>query len=109
MSVCLIKYHAMKTYRRVEVHIHVFLTSAIGRNEQFHAPAALPPILSGYEGGWMGSITGLDTVTRKISCTCRESNDSLAIYPVTILQQQYSRVITLLIPKRSNPKQRSGR
>jgi len=33
LSLCLSKYHAMKTYMRVEIQIHSFLTSAPVRGE----------------------------------------------------------------------------
>jgi hypothetical protein len=32
-SPCLIKYHAMKTYMEMEVHLHPFLTSALYEDE----------------------------------------------------------------------------
>jgi hypothetical protein len=42
LSLCLIKHYAMKAYG--DVHIHIFLTSALVEvGGQLHAPAALPP------------------------------------------------------------------
>jgi hypothetical protein len=45
LSLCLIKLHTIKTYRGVEVQLHVFLTSALVGVEWSvsHTPAASPP------------------------------------------------------------------
>jgi hypothetical protein len=43
LSLCLTKHYAMKTYGKMEVHIHLFLSMALGgENGQYHSPAALP-------------------------------------------------------------------
>jgi len=41
---CVIETHAMKRCRKVEVRLHSFLTSALGKvSGKCHAPAASPP------------------------------------------------------------------
>jgi hypothetical protein len=43
LFLCLTNHHAMKTYGRVDVWIHILLTSALTGSGQLHALAALPP------------------------------------------------------------------
>jgi hypothetical protein len=42
---------------------------------QLHAPAVLPPVLTGYEAGWVPEPVWIVWSTEK-NCPCRESNPS---------------------------------
>jgi hypothetical protein len=53
----------MKAYGRMDIWIHIFLTSAL--LGQLHAPAALPrgrATGTHWSGGWVGPRAGLDDV-----------------------------------------------
>jgi hypothetical protein len=59
----------MKAYGRVDVWIHIFLTSAlVGGERQLHAPAALPPGERApgthWMGGWVYPRAGLGEIEK---------------------------------------------
>jgi hypothetical protein len=65
LSLCLTKYHAMKTYWGLEVEVHA-LTSALGGGEwSASRPGRFTPAVSYSDihwiGGWAGPRAGLDT------------------------------------------------
>jgi hypothetical protein len=80
LSLCLTKYHDMKTYKRVEVQLHAFLISALDggkwsatRSDRFTAGERTPG--THWIGGWVGPRAGLEAVEkRKNLSPCRESN-----------------------------------
>jgi len=80
VSLCLTKHRAVKAYGRVEVQLHVFLTSALDGDElsdsspgRFTFGERTPG--THQIGGWVGPRAGLDAVTkRKIPSPRRESN-----------------------------------
>jgi hypothetical protein len=59
----------MKKYVRVDVKIHVFLTSALVGGGQLHAPVALTLCKRGPDTHWIGGCvgprTGLDDMERR--------------------------------------------
>jgi hypothetical protein len=59
----------MKAYEGVDVYTHIFLTSALVRSGQLHAPAALHPGKRApgthWTGGWVGPRAGLDAVDKR--------------------------------------------
>jgi hypothetical protein len=75
----------MKSYRGVDVYIHIFLTSALLRGEW--SPAALspgkePPVSIGYEAVWAPEPVWT-TQRRENSWPYRDSNsDPLVVQPV---------------------------
>jgi hypothetical protein len=79
LSLCLFKHHVMKTYKRVQVQFHAFLSSALdGISGQLHAPAALtpekePPVPTGKEAGWPHNWSGCCGEETN-PCPCWESN-----------------------------------
>jgi hypothetical protein len=71
LSLCLIKYYAMKTYRGVEVYLHVFLNSALDGGEWWVSFVPRPLYLrerapgTHWIGGWVGPIVGLDALEKR--------------------------------------------
>jgi hypothetical protein len=57
LSLCLIKYHAMKTYGRMEVQLHASLTSTLDGGKWSASqpgsftPGEKTPVPNGYESG----------------------------------------------------------
>jgi hypothetical protein len=80
LSLCLIKPHAMKMYRGVEMYLHTFWTLALDRGEwsashpdNFSPREIAPSILR--TGDRVGPRFAMNIVgNRKVSCTCLESN-----------------------------------
>jgi hypothetical protein len=89
LSLFLIKHHATKTYGEVEVHLQVFLTSALDGGEwsasrpgRFTTRENVPSIH--WTGGWVYSIVGLDAVAkRKIPAPAE--NQTSVVQPVALL------------------------
>jgi hypothetical protein len=80
----------MKTYGRVTIWIHVFLTSALDGGEWSAARSDVFTLGQWATGthcieGWMGTTAGLDAVEKwEVYFLCRNSNpDSLAAQPIT--------------------------
>jgi hypothetical protein len=62
LSLCLTNHHALKTYKGVEVWIHIFLTSTLHVvSGHVHTPGPLSPrkklpaVIIGYEAAWTQS------------------------------------------------------
>jgi hypothetical protein len=96
LSLHITKYHAVKTYRGVETHLHAFLTSTLnGSNWSASYIGHLTPGKSlsstHWIGGWLDPRAGLDaTVKRKKSLpfSCLESNPGHPAHDlVTILTE----------------------
>jgi len=79
LSTCLDKYHVMKTYGGVEVKLHASSPSALDSGEWSASCSSL-------RGSWVGSWACWTWRWRKVSCFCRESNESRSSnpHPVTI-------------------------
>jgi hypothetical protein len=88
LSLYSIKHYAVKTYGGVDVNIHVFMPSALGRGEwsvsrrgRFTPRERTPG--THWIGGWVCPRAGLNAVKRRIFCPCWESNpNSSAVQPV---------------------------
>jgi hypothetical protein len=89
ISLFLIKHHAMKTYGRVEVQLHTFLTSALDGGERsasrhcHFTPGHRAPGTR-WIGHWMGSRARLDARGKREICySCQELKpDSSVVQPL---------------------------
>jgi hypothetical protein len=93
-SLCLTKHPVVKSYGRVKVQLHVFLSLAPDGGKWSVSSPGPPSLLSSFPGthwigGWVGSRTGLDEVARrKIPFPCREMNRGRSVRsPATILTE----------------------
>jgi hypothetical protein len=74
LSLGLTEYHAGKTYERLDVYFHEFLTSMLDGGEcSASRPCRFSP-RTHWIGDWVGPRAGLDAVTRKIPSPYWKSN-----------------------------------
>jgi hypothetical protein len=77
--VLVFKYHAVKTYRGVEVKVYTYLTFALGGiSGYFCPPSGLPPVIIKWETS-CAPETG-EALKRTDVCSYRESNHSHSLY-----------------------------